>query len=239
MKFFNFLFKDKTLKNENLNDSESVKQKIESAIRVCERDLKSEKNKIVELENTAKKLIADIFFVPSEYWYDEIKFLSEIKKHPENKDIDASVISKTDRLLSEYFQQIELSKSRIDFLSILSEKYKKLSVRVEKTIHKTLMLKNKNEYFKAIKKYKGKLNTVTESTEDLHTFYEESVHFKTIQQEIREIEEDFDVQKEVDEYINQITLKFGEDTDTVQTEILRDEIDKPEKELKDTKKDDD
>ena len=215
MKIFNFLFKDKKLKSENLSHSESIKMKIESAINVCEKDLQSEKNRIFEIENAAKKLIANIFFVPSEYWYDEITFLPEIKKHSENKEIDASVISKTDSLLAEYFQQIEFCKSKIDILNFLSEKYKKLLIRVEKIIHKTLMLKNKNELFKAIKKYKGKLNTVTNNSENLHVFYEESEHFKIIQEEIRGIEEDFDVQQEVDEYINQITFEFDEDTTDV------------------------
>ncbi len=226
MNLFNFIFRNKKSKHNDLSASESMKEKILSAIKVCKNDLKSEKNKIFEFKTITNKLIADIYFVPSEYWYDELNFLSEIRKHPENINIDSSVLTKTDDLLNEYFQQIKLCESKMHFLNSLLLRYESLLKKVENTIHKTLMLKNKDEYIKAIKKYKGKLNTVLENNEDLNLIYEESEHFKIIQDEISEIEEDLSVQKEVTEYLHKISSEFEEDVETSDTEILRKEISK-------------
>ena len=231
MNLFNFIFKNKKSEHKDLNVSESIKGKIVSAIQICKNDLRSEKNKLFEFKTIAKKLIADIYFVPSEYWYDELNFLSKIKSHSENKNIDPSVLTKTDNLLNEYFQQIKLCESKIHFLNSLLLKYETLLKKVENTIHKTLMLKNKEEYIKALKKYKGKLNTVLENNEDLNIIYEESEHLKIIRDEINEIGEDFSVQKEVTEYLHKISSEFEEDVETSDTEILRKEISKLNKEI--------
>jgi len=232
MKLFNFIFKNKKIKLEDSNVSESVKEKIISAARVCDDDLKTEKNKIFEIEKTAKELIADVFFVPSEYWYDELKFLPDIKIHPKNKNIDSSVLNKTDVLLTEYIQQIKLCESKIDFLNSLLLRYENLLKKIEATVRKSLRLKNNDKTIKALKKYKKKLKTILNNNEDLHTIYEESEHLKIIRDEINDIEEDFSVQKEVNEYINKITSDFDGNNDNLNTEILREEIEKLNDEMK-------
>lgn len=238
MKIFKFIFNNKKPKNKDLNASESIKNKIESAIRICKKDLEDERNKIFKIKTMAKELIADIYKVPSKYWYDELKFLSEIKKHPENINIDSSVLSNTDNLLNEYTEQIKLDESKISFLNSLLSQYENLLYKVENTIHKTLMLKNKDEYIKALKKYKGKLNAVLENNDNLNTIYEESEHLKIIRDEINEIEENYSVQKEVNEYINKLTSEFDEDFDNIDTGVLREEINKLKGEINKSTKND-
>lgn len=61
--------------------------------------------------------------------------------------------------------------------------------------------------------------------------YEKSEHLKIIQDEINDIEKDFYVQKEVNEYINKITSEF-DNNDNVNTKILREEIEKLNVEIK-------
>ncbi len=235
MKLFNFRLKNKKSEHKDLGASELIKKKITAAVQVCKNDITTERNKIYEIKTLTKKLIADVYFVPSEYWYDELKFINEIKNHPENKTINASVQDKIDKLLEEYTQQIKLCESKIDFLNSLLLKYEALSDKAEKIIHKTLMLKTKDEYVKALKKYKKKLNTFTESTEDLSTIYEESENLKSVRNEISETENDFLIQQEVNEYMNKITSEFNEADDSANTELLRKEIKKLKEEINKTK----
>lgn len=157
MKLFNFIFNNKKTRYRDLNVSKSIKEKIISAVRVCNDNLEKEKNKVFEIDTTAKKLIADVFFVPSEYWYDELNFLPDIKIHPKNKNIDSAVFNKADVLLTEYIQQIKLCKSKINFLNTLLSSYEDLLRKFEETIRKSLLLKNKDERMKVLKRYKRKL----------------------------------------------------------------------------------
>ncbi len=224
MRILNFFSKNNTVKSDDLGNIEFLREKIISAIRICKQDIRTEENKISEIKKWAKELIADIYFVPSEYWYDEIKYINEIKNHIENKNLNNSVIQKTDNLVNDYFQQIDLSESKLEFLRTLLIKYGKLSDKIDNTIQKTLMLKSKNEYIKSIKKYKRKLDEVQNPDEDFSKIYEESEHLKTIKDEIKETEEDFLIQKEVNEYINKLTTEYMENDEISESEFLKNEI---------------
>ncbi|MCF6183348.1 MAG: hypothetical protein L3J56_01765 [Bacteroidales bacterium] len=224
MRILNFFSKNNTVKSDDIGNTEFLREKIISAIRICKQDIRTEENKISEIKKWAKELIADIYFVPSEYWYDEIKYLNEIKNHIENKNLNNSVIQKTDNLVNDYFQQINLSESKLEFLRTLLIKYGNLSDKIDNTIHKTLMLKSKNEYIKSIKKYKRKLDEVQNPDEDFSKIYEESEHLKTIKNEIKETEEDFLIQKEVNEYINKLTTEYMGNDEISESEFLKNEI---------------
>ncbi|NOZ35059.1 MAG: hypothetical protein GXO80_07160 [Chlorobi bacterium] len=224
MGLLNFIFKNNTIKSDDLGNTEFIREKIITAIRICKQDIRTEENKISEIKKWAKELIADIYFVPSEYWYDEIKYINEIKNHIENKNLNNSVIQKTDNLVSDYFQQIDLAESKLEFLRTLLIKYTNLLNKIENTIQKTLMLKSKNEYIKSIKKYKRKLDEVQNPDEDFSKIYEESEHLKTIKNEITETEEDFLIQKEVNEYINKLTTEYIKNDIISESDFLKKEI---------------
>jgi len=231
MKFFNFKFNRQKFEHENITASETVKEKIIFAIKICEENLHIEENKIYEFENRAKELIADIYTVPSKYWYDELNSYSEIKKHNENKNIDKTVLDKTENLIIDYIEQIKLCNSKINFLNSLLLKYETLLKKVENTVKKTLMLKSNETYIKSLKKYREKLDEVSDSGSEIEHIYEESEHLKTIRDEINGIEEDFLIQKEVNEYINKITSEFYKDTENNNTESIREEISKLNNEI--------
>ncbi len=224
MGLLNFIFKNNTIKSDDFGNTEFIREKIITAIRICKQDIRTEENKISEIKKWAKELIADIYFVPSEYWYDEIKYINEIKNHSENKNLNNSVIQKTDNLVSDYFQQIDLAESKLEFLRTLLIKYTNLLNKIENTIQKTLMLKSKNEYIKSIKKYKRKLDEVQNPDDDFSKIYEESEHLKTIKDEIKETEEDFLIQKEVNEYINKLTAEYIKNDTISESDFLRKEI---------------
>ncbi len=226
MGILNFIFKKNKEQTEDFKNTELFLNKVLNAIKVCKIDIKKEKDKISVTEKWAKELIADIYFIPSEYWYDEIKYLEKIKEQSENKNIDSSIIIKTDKLLNDYINQINLSKSKLDFLNTLLSKYYSLQSKIENTIHKALILKNKDEYVKSIKKYRKKLDDVQNSNFDLHKIYEESEHLKILRNELNEIEEDFSVRQEVDEYINKLTNKYLDNNDFSGSVFLEEEISK-------------
>ncbi len=224
MSFLKFIRKRAKKDNINLADSESIIKKITSAHEKCRNNIKKEQGKVYELKNIVNKIIADVFFVSSEYWYDEYRYFDEIKKHYENKKLDITIIEKTENTISQYFYQIELCKSKIDFLESLLAKYDEMEKKIRENIEKSLELKREEEKINLLKKYTDKLKSFREYNEDTAAVYEKSEQLKQLDVQIAEIEEDFNVKREVKEYMDKITSDFFDEETIFDSKVITEEM---------------
>ncbi len=226
MKLFKDIFNKYKSDRPDMGNFDDLKIKLLKASQECLNDIREEEKKVSDIEKWENELIADIYFVPSEYWYDEKKYFEKIKKHPQNIELQNSIKEKTEKLLQEYEIQKELILSRIEFLKALKKKYENLLTELEK-----LSPKSKEEYIKSIKKYRKKLKEVRNDSEDFHKLYEESEHFKGIKDEMKELEEDFLIKKEVNDYIKKITSEYFDKESESDGEFLKEEINRLKKDM--------
>ncbi len=230
MRLLKNIFKKKKKIEPAENSVELLRKNLLSEIAQDKTNIKNLLNKKADIQKSAKELIAELFFVPSDYWYDEWNRYDEIKQHPENAKTDASLKEKTDTLLHEYEEQVLLCETKISFFRSLIQKHEKALEKIEYIIKESAKAQNKKSSLNTLKKHKEKLDAEQKNDRDLETIIENVELFKALKLETAKAEENFLIQKKVREYIARLTDIY-ENTNDFDTAILREETDKLKKQI--------
>jgi hypothetical protein len=204
----------------------SLRDQIASELEKCKKDRALEYQKIDDIKKWGKDLILEIFDVPTAYWYDELKEYENIKFHEKNLNISERLIEKTDKVVEEYREQLKLSQSKIDFCSSLIKKYENFLDRLDKAHKDIERLKKEEGHLNLLNQHKKRLAKMRSETADFGNMFENTGKLELLNEDIQKIEEDFNIKKEVSEYIDNLDKDFANDLDNTDSSVLRDEIHK-------------
>jgi len=233
LNFFKNIFNKKIDEQDFVQEQKNIfKSQVELALKKCIEDRKQEINNIDNIKKWAKDIIFEIFNVPTAFWYEELKEYENIKFHEENLSVSKQLIERTDSLIEEYREQLKLSESKITFCDTLINEYKDIIKRYEKTAKRIEQIKQEEEKIKLLKKHKRRIDTLRSKNENFGNIYNETGILDTLQEDIDNIEDDFKIKQEVNEYIENLDKNFNEDIDNIDSLPFRKEIEKLTSEIK-------
>jgi len=231
MSIFKGIFRSK-----NKNDESDLKNDFEEQVLTALKKCKTEKNKefdnISNIKKWAKDIIVEIFDVPSAYWYEELNEYENIKYHENNLNVSKRLVAKTDKVIEEYREQIKLSKSKINFCETLIEEYNEIIERYQNTLKKINQTKSEENKLKLLNKHKKRIAKMKSATGDFGEMFEKTGKLDLLNDDIEQIEEEFNIKQEVTEYIENLDKEFAEDTENIDSLPIRVEIEKLTKEIK-------
>lgn len=167
MSFLKKLFGFSAKKKEN--DFDPIARtviKIEASKLKCVNESKKAQNEIDFIFKEAKKIILEIFDVPSEFWYEELKKYEKIKSLEKNLKINKTVINRCDLIINGYKEQIEIKKSKIKFNKKLLIKYEEIEKKLNTTINKIKRDKIEKKQLKLLEKHRQIISEMNNENRD-------------------------------------------------------------------------
>jgi|GEM_PF-2371151 Cu/Ag efflux protein CusF len=225
-----FNFQNKKNEPENLFE-QSFRNQINFAVEKCKREKTIEYNKVSEINKWAKEIIFEIFQINQKFWYDELNKYEAIKADTVNSGVSQKLIEKTDRLIYQYREQINLGIKKIEFFDTLLQEYEIILEQYEETTDKIKKIDNEQKKITLINKYQDNISEMQSGTEDFSEIIEETELLEILNEEIKKIEDDFNVKSEVNSYINRLDKELFDDK-IIDSRFFIDEIEKLKRELK-------
>ncbi len=214
-KFFERKEKNKT------NKDEPIDIQINKTIYKCKLERKKNYTEIDKIRKWASNLIHEILKVPQKYWYEEIENYENIKKSSSNKKIPKHIIEETDEIIKGYKAQINLRKRKIELSKLSIKKYKKLYETYEQTEKRLSKFENYKHLQEEFEKHNNRLQNLDDIEINLSTH-----DFYLIEDKVKELEEEFELQKEIQKQIEILQTKYGLKNDYLNAEIFTTEINK-------------
>jgi len=231
--FFRNIFRKKN-NGQNLAQEQKnlFKKQVETALNKCKSEKQQEINNIENIKKWAKDIIFEIFNVPTDFWYEELAKYDNIKFHKSNLSINKTLVDKTDLLIKEYLEQIKLCKTKITFCETLINEYKEIIERYENANKKINHIKNEEKKIVLLNKHKKRIAKMRSKTGDFDNIFEEKSILENLNYDISNIEDDFKIKQEVNEYIENLDKNFANDTTNIDSLPIRKEIEKITNEIK-------
>ncbi len=200
---------------------ETIEKQIHKSINKCKLDNKKNYDEIDLVRKWASNLIHEIFKVSQKYWYEEIENYERIKKSGSNLKISKYIIEETDEIIKGYIAQVNLRRKKLE-LSILSiKKYKKLYDKCKQAEKRLSSFENYNHLQEEIEKHNNILHELDNNENISHVN-----DFELIEYKINELEEEFELQKEIQKQIDILQAKYGLKNDYLNADIFTKEINK-------------
>jgi len=225
--FFKNMFSKKSSQIDFAQEQKIIfKSQVEDALEKCISDRDIEIENIDKVKKWAKDIIFEIFDVPTAFWYEELAEYESIKFHENNLSVSKQLIEKTDSLIKDYREQIKLSETKITFCETLIKEYENILKQYKDTEKRINQIKRDEEKLKLLKKHKFRLETLHSKTENYQNVYAETGTLDMLHEEILNLEDDFKIKQEVNEYIANLDKEFDEDIDNIDSMPFRTEIEK-------------
>ncbi len=205
--------------------------KINSAIKECNVESEHLHHKISDIKDKAKVLISKIFYVPNAYWYDELNFYEKIKSCENNQNLNFEIVSKTDKLIEEYKDQIKLCKTRIDLCEGLKFEFEEIIKILDEKKAESERLKIEENKLSIIKEHSEFIDKLNTKEEDLQ-MDKVKADFEEIKDEILRINEAFRIKQKVKEYMCQLDDHINNGQFTLDIQSIRKELETIAYELK-------
>ena len=198
--------------------------KVDSKIEKCKIKKKEYTNDLAKLHKWSNKLILDIFDVPSKFWYNELNNYEKIKKLPKNKKIANHIIKKTNNIIKEYKEQIELKKNKIIFCNESLNKYAKLISDYKLTLKKLELERQKKEKYNKLEEHSQRINRINEKNNLSEQSEKLTIDF--LQEDIDELNNELTLQEEIYNQLDKLYQKYGNKQDYSSTKLFNSEIKK-------------
>lgn len=198
-----------------------LSEEIDDAIKKYNNERVKNFDEIDDLRKWAADLIQEVFYVPKDFWYEEIEKYFEIKNLDKNKSLPQHILDETDNIIKGYIAQINLRRKKIELCDLSIEKHKKLYEKYQNTEKKLADFESYRHLEEEFDKHNNKLF-------DLETNIEvnNSIDLETLENQGKNIEEELEVQKEVYKQIEILQKKYGLKNDFFHAEIFTNEINK-------------
>lgn len=210
MNWFKKIFTSKkAVKSENKTLEDEILTKINETILSSRNEIKQADSEIDKINKWAVDAIHSTFKVPNNFWYEEINKYDEIKKLDINKELEHQLIEKCDQVINSYLSEIELRKKKILLLENLILKYKAnknklIEIKKRKKREETLKSKLNN-----LESHSDKIKELRSASEENDLHFKETEKLATLQKEINEVEEDFEIQEEVRNCLLELNKEYG------------------------------
>lgn len=197
-------------KNSDKEKKQKLLKKIELSISNCQTEIQKSEKEIEQIKKWMAELIHENFFVPGDFWYEELKYYQEIKAHKENSNIPKEKVSEVDRLLADYRTQIHFREKKIELKKLMIEKFRNakhqlsnLSGTGQNTVSAIGM--------KAFEKHQNRLQKLNTAQNDLSQEQEQDELLQKLMFQIEELIENKQIDKEVKTFMKKLNEQFSTD----------------------------
>ncbi len=218
-------------KNSDKEKEQKLLKKIEISINNYQTEIQKSEKEIEQIKKWMAELIHESFFVPGDFWYEELKYYQEIKAHKENSNIPKEKVSEVDRLLADYRTQIHFREKKIELKKLMVEKFRDAE-------HQLSNLSDAGQNtvsaigVKAFEKHQNRLQKLNTAQNDLSQEQEQDELLQKLMFHIEELIEDKQIDKEVKTFMKKLNEQFSADIHGGNPERIISEMERLIKEYK-------
>jgi hypothetical protein len=210
MSWINKIFQsDKEADNKHLSHEEEMLVKLENSISQCSAEIKKAGDETEQISKWTIEAITEVFHVPNKLWYQEISKYDEIKSLEENKVLDQKVIHKCDEVVFGYSEQIKLREAKIVLYNTLIEKYNETKEKLEKIKKRSEDEQKAQEKLQLLEKHSQRIDLLRNSPENLNAHIEGTNHLEILENEAKEVIDEFEISEEVKSSLDEINVQFN------------------------------
>ncbi len=192
--------KDEDKRRELLN-------KIELSIENCLMEISKSEKEIKQINKWMAELIHENFFVPGDFWYEELAHYEEIKNHKENALVSVEKTKQVDKLLHDYKTQIRFREKKIELKKLMIEKFNKAK---EKLLDLSESQKE-NPVFEKFAKHQNRIQKLNEEQNSLSEEQEQDELLQQLMFKINELIENKKLDEEVKTFMKKLNQQFSAD----------------------------
>jgi len=206
------LFKNIFSKAEEDDDNdkrELLLQNIDKELIKNKEQIAKSINEIEQIKKWIAEVIHDHFYVPGDFWYEELTHFNEIKANKENLSIDKDIISKSDELIKEYQSQIKFRETKIELSEMTIVKYEESKQKIRNLDSKQITKQEKPEKKDAFKKHQNRLNSLSYIPEDFSVEQNSEKQLENIIENVNELIENHEIEEEVQSFMKKLNEQFN------------------------------
>ncbi len=188
-------------KNEVIDNEIVISEKISILVRKNETEIRKLQEEISQLQKWAGEAIATVFFIPSNFLYNEIVEYEKIKQFVENQKVNLRLIKKCDEIVEGYSKQIDFRKTKIQFCESLINEYSLALQQLHETENQLSSLRKESEQFAVLEKHYLRLRELNSDVQELKTSFSAAQELESLENEIVKMQKK---QKEEVEYFSQL-----------------------------------
>lgn len=204
----------------------SIEEKIAKAIAKCEQDKRQAEEAIRQLRRWSNEAINKAFYVPSEYWYNELSHYEKIKFLVENEELSSDIVEQSDEIVAGYVSQIEMHRAQIVLCDNLLAGYRKNLRDMEKAKRELAEQKAGHDKQLALEKHADRLKALQDDVSELRDSYRSSQTYERLSKELKEVEDDFQLKALYHQQMEELTKTYKGDIDISNSDIYKDEIER-------------
>ncbi len=212
------------LANKNLNKDDKKKQsllkKINTSINNCHTEIQKSEKEIKQIKKWMAELIHENFFVPGDYWYEEIKYFDKIKNHKENAQISVDKINNINKLIKDYQTQIRFREKKIELKQLMLEKFQKAKQQLIKTESSEEQSNFNVPELKTLEKHQNRIQKLNQSQNEIAQEEEQDELLKQLMFQINELIENKQIDKEVKAFMKKLNTQLATDVQSENPETI-------------------
>lgn len=220
MSWYTNIFKKKQLNKEN-KKKQSLLKRINASINNCQNEMQQSEKEIKKIKKWMAELIQENFFVPGDYWYEEIKYYNKIKMHKENSGISADKINKIDRLLKDYQTQIHFREKKIELKQLMLEKFQKAKQQLIELESSNKPNNLNTPELKTLEKHQNRIQKLNQTQNN--NISQEQKQDELLQQlmfQINELIENKKIDEEVKTFMKKLNTQLESDIHSENPELI-------------------
>ncbi|MCF6241268.1 MAG: hypothetical protein L3J74_07980 [Bacteroidales bacterium] len=198
--------------NKDNKKKQFLLEKINSSINNCQTEIQKSEKEITQIKKWLAELIHENFFVPGDYWYEEIKYYDNIKNHKENSGISPDKINNINKLLEDYQTQIRFREKKIELKQLLLEKFQRAKQQLIK-LESNHERNNLNApELKTLEKHQSRIQKLNQLQNEISQEQEQDELLQQLMFQINELIENKQIDQEVKAFMKKLNAQFTADT---------------------------
>ena len=214
----------------------SVDEKIDAAITRCERDRSQALNDIDNIRKWANQAIDKVFDIPHRFWYSEIDDYEKIKELPQNQKVGFQLVTKCDKIVHGYRNQIELRRAKINLCETLIREYINSKEQYNEAREKLRQKISEEHTEQDLAEHLKRLQEMDEDTGELESTLQTTGTLESVKSDLSGIEQDVALNEEYRRQMEQLTKLYDDDRERDNSLAYKKEMDKIVEHLKKKKK---
>ena len=201
--------------NKNINKDDKKKQsllkKINTSINNCHTEIQKSEKEIKQIKKWMAELIHENFFVPGDYWYEEIKYFDKIKNHKENSKIQENKINSINKLIEDYQIQIRFREKKMELKQLMLEKFKEAKQQMLELQSDNKKNNLNQPELKTLEKHQNRIQKLNQSQNEITQEEEQDELLKQLMFQINELIENKQIDQEVKAFMKKLNEQFTTD----------------------------
>ena len=208
MSLFKKMFSKSSKESDN-QQKELLLKNIDEQISENKENVSKSMNEIEHIKKWIAEVIHDHFYVPGDFWYEELSHFDEIKANKENLSVDADVLHRSEELIKEYQSQIKFRETKIELSEMTIVKFEESKQKILDLDSKQITKLEVPEESDAFKKHQIRLNDLSHIPEGFNNEQNFEKQLENITENVNELIENHEIEEEVQLFMKKLNEQFN------------------------------